>query len=448
MPRRGNRLWQVTALLLASVLLMAACGDDEEAGPEGKREVSIAFVGAKTGDNANLGLNIRDGANLAVEEENQAGGNVTIRLREFDTAGDPAQASTIKGQFIGDNSIVGVVGPAFSGETKALLPDLQEAGLVMISPSATNTELPTVVPNQTVFHRIIGDDALQARGVAEFLATVEKPDSVVFVHDNSEYGKGLTDGVRREALDRGIRAAGPTRTLDPKAQDFSSVVTDIKSSGADLVWYGGYYAEAGRLKKQLAAENVNAEFVSGDGSLDKGFIEAAGAANAEGARLTCPCNLALESSEGKLKEFYDNYKSKVGREPGLYSAEGYDATKILIQGIKAGNDTREELLRYVEEQVGTYEGISKTIAFEPNGNLRGLPSFFVFQVKDGEIVPLQTLDVGQETGTTTTGDGTTTTTTGGERTATTRRTTTTSSTTSSTTTSTTMQQQNQNPGQR
>ena len=80
MPRRGNRLWQLTALLLASTLVMAACGDDEEAGPEG-REVSIAFVGAKTGDNANLGLNIRDGVNLAIEEENQAGGNVTIRLR-------------------------------------------------------------------------------------------------------------------------------------------------------------------------------------------------------------------------------------------------------------------------------------------------------------------------------------------------------------------------------
>ena len=137
MSRRGNRLRHLTAVLLAASLVMAACGDDEEAGPQGK-EVALAFVGAKTGEAANLGTNIRDGAKLAVDEENAAGGDVTIRLREFDTAGDPAQASTIKGQFIGDRSIVGVVGPAFSGETKALLPDLQQAVLVMISASAFN----------------------------------------------------------------------------------------------------------------------------------------------------------------------------------------------------------------------------------------------------------------------------------------------------------------------
>ncbi|MDQ3575811.1 MAG: branched-chain amino acid ABC transporter substrate-binding protein, partial [Actinomycetota bacterium] len=200
MPRRFNQLLRPGAVLLVLALVAAACGgDDDEAAPGDKREVAIAFVGAKTGDNANLGLNIRDGAKLAVDEENEAGGDVTIRLREYDTAGDPAQASTVKGQFIADNSIVGVVGPAFSGETKAVLPDLQQAGLVMISASATNKDLPTVVPDQTVFHRTIGDDALQARGVAEYVATVEKPSSVVFVHDNSEYGKGLTDDVRKEA---------------------------------------------------------------------------------------------------------------------------------------------------------------------------------------------------------------------------------------------------------
>ncbi|MDQ3678946.1 MAG: branched-chain amino acid ABC transporter substrate-binding protein [Actinomycetota bacterium] len=438
MPRRFNQLWRPAAVLLVLALVAAACGgDDDDAAPGDKREVAIAFVGAKTGDNANLGLNIRDGAKLAIDEENEAGGDVVIRLREYDTAGDPAQASTVKGQFIADNSIVGVVGPAFSGETKAVLPDLQQAGLVMISASATNKDLPTVVPDQTVFHRTIGDDALQARGVAEYVATVEKPSSVVFVHDNSEYGKGLTDDVRKEAQGLNVRIAGATRTLDPKAQDFSSVVTDVKSSGAGLVFYGGYYAEAGRFKKQLTDAGVTAKFVSGDGSLDKGFIEAAGAANAEGARLTCPCNLALESSTGPLKEFFDNYTQKIGREPGLYSAEGYDSAKILIKGIKAGNDTRDKLLRYVEDETGIHEGVSKPIQFEPNGNLKSTPSFFVFEVKDGKIVPLQALDVGaQRTGTTTTtARGGATTTTTARTTTTGRRTTTSTSAPSNTTTS-------------
>ncbi len=396
MPRNGR--WRLLGVLLAAALVVGACGEDDQGGTAGGtgegggggKQVTIGFVGAKTGDNANLGLNIRDGVKLAVEEANAEGGDVRINLKEFDTAGDPAQASTVKDQFIGDTSIVGIVGPAFSGETKALIPSLQDAGLVMISPSATNKDLPTVVPNATVFHRIIADDALQAGGVARYLIDVEKPASVAYVHDNSEYGKPLAADVEKAAAAGGLRTA-TVETLDPKAQDFSATVNKVKASNAGAVFYGGYYAEAGRLKKQLTDAGYKGIFISGDGSLDPGFIESAGATGAEGARLSCPCNLALEQSTGTLKEFYDNYKSSIGKEPGLYSPEGYDAAKLLIEGIKAGNDTREELLRYVEEEVGTYEGISKTIEFEENGNLRS-KTFFVFQVKDGEIAPLRELE--------------------------------------------------------
>jgi branched-chain amino acid transport system substrate-binding protein len=423
MGQRRARPWRrSSALLLVAGVVIAACGSDDGDGggtgqPEGRRKVSIAFVGAKTGDNANLGLNIRDGAKLAVDEENAKGGNVTIELKEFDTAGDSAQATTIKDQFIGDESIVGVVGSAFSGETKALLPSFQEGGLVMISPSATNKDLPNVVPNQTVFHRVIADDALQASGIAEYLANVEKPATAAYVHDNTEYGKGLTLDVEKAASAKGVKRAGGIEVVDPKNQDFSATVTKVKD--AELVFYGGYYAEAGRFKKQLADAQSKARFLSGDGSLDPGFITSAGGAAAEDARLSCPCNLALESSQGNLKAFYDNFKQKIGREPGLYSPEGYDSTKILIQGIKAGNDTRPKLLQYVENDVGVYEGVSKTIEFEVNGNLKSR-QFFVFQVEGGKIVPLQTLTVGgSATGTSGSG-GSTTTSTGGATTTTAR----------------------------
>ncbi len=384
------------ALALTAALILAACGGDDDAeettteGGSGQssQTYTIGFVGALTGDNAALGINIRDGMKVAIEEENRGDGP-DIRLKEFDTAGDPAQATTIKDRFINDRDVIAIVGPAFSGETKALLPSLQEAGLPMISASATNKDLPTVVPNATVFHRVIADDALQASGVVEYLAK-ESPRSVVVVHDNSDYGKPLADDVAKQATSKGITVSS-TEILDPKAQDFSATVNKIRAANPSHVFYGGYYAEAGRFKKQLTDAGVRATFVSGDGSLDPRFIESAGAAAGEGARLSCPCNLALESSTGSLKTFYDNFKRSIGKDPGLYSPEAYDASKILIQGIKAGNTDRAALLRYVEG-LGRFDGISKPIEFDPNGNLKA-KTFFVFQVKGGKIAPLQQIEV-------------------------------------------------------
>lgn len=397
---RVSRTFRSLIVLVLGALVLAACGDDSEdtstggagqttAPPAGAQTYTIGFVGALTGDNANLGLNIRDAIRVAIEQENQAAGP-KIRMKEFDTAGDPAQASTIKDRFLTDREVLGIVGPAFSGETKALIPSIQDAGLVMISASATNKDLPTVVPNASVFHRVIADDALQAQGIVEYLAK-DTPRSLTVVHDNTEYGKGLADDVITQARAKNITLTGAAEIVDPKAQDFSATVNKIRSANPSHVFYAGYYAEAGRFRKQLTDANVKPVFLSGDGSLDNGFISAAGAAAAEGSRLTCPCNLALETSTGELKTFYDDFKRIVGKEPGLYSPEAYDAAKILIAGIKAGNTDRPKLLQYVEG-LGRVDGISKSIEFEPNGNLKS-KTFFVFEVKGGKIAPLQQIEV-------------------------------------------------------
>ena len=386
---------RLLAALVAAAVVLGACGGGSKGSGSGSEpttedKATIGFVGALTGDNANLGINIRDAMRVAIDEENAKGGT-QVEMKEFDTAGDAAQASTIKDRFIGDPSVIGIVGPAFSGESKAIIPDIANAGLVMISPSATNKALPDIVPNNPTFHRVIGDDALQAFGIGRYLAETEKPRSVSYVHDNTEYGKALTIDTEKDASGRGVKSAGPILTVDPKAQDFSATVNAVKRQNPSHVFYGGYYAEAGRFRKQLTDAGVNAVFVSGDGVLDNGFITAAGPAAAEGARIACPCNLALSSSTGNLGTFYNNFKAKIGKEPGLYSPEGYDAARILIQGIKAGNRDRASLLKYVED-LKSFDGVSKAIQFEPNGNLVRR-DFFVFQVKDGKFAPLATVNV-------------------------------------------------------
>ena len=387
----NRRFVKVAGVVCGLALVAAACGDDSSdttdttgGGSDGGGEVteiSLAWVGPLTGDAANLGVLIRDGAKVAVEQFNDANPEFKVTLEEFDTQGDPAQAPTVLDDYIDDESIIGVVGPAFSGETKAVLPTLTEEGLVMVSASATNTELPEVVPGGSSFHRVLPDDAAQAAGIAKYLNTEVQPATIAIVHDNTEYGKGLAEDQLVPLLD-GIEIVAQ-EVVDPESDDFSSAVNAVNSSGAEVIFYGGYYEEAGQLRKQLVDAGSEAVFISGDGSLDPGFIEAAGDA-ADGSLLTCPCSFATTEAEGALGEFATAYEEINDSSPGTYSAEGFDAANILLTGILEGNTDRASLLEYVEGLKEFPDAISKVVTFAENGNIEA-QGIFIFEIVDGVI---------------------------------------------------------------
>lgn len=388
---RSTRSWtRVAAVVVALALVATACGKDKNnnaSGNSNAKTVSLAFVGPKTGDAANLGIFIRNGAKLAVDQANSAQSDYKFVLKEFDTQGDPAQAPGQLAKYKDDQSILGLVGPAFSGETKAVLPDLQNAGLVMISASATNAALPTIVNPETVFHRVLPDDAAQGAGISKFIKAKYAGKSVYFIDDNQEYSKGLTDQV--SAALGTPKTSSNSSTINKDDDLYSAAVNAAKAAKPDVIFYGGYYAAAGKLKKQLTDAGVTATFLSGDGSLDTGFITAAGA-QAEGAVISCPCNLATETASGALGKFAKDYKAAFGSDSGTYSAEAFDAANILIKGVEAGNTTRAKLLAYVEG-LPSYNGISKKIEWQDNGNLKATTVYF-FQVKNGKFTSLTDTD--------------------------------------------------------
>ncbi|MGI8663165.1 MAG: branched-chain amino acid ABC transporter substrate-binding protein [Acidimicrobiales bacterium] len=361
----------------------AACDTAPGAPAAAGSTVEIAFVGALTGSDASLGINIRNGAKTAIDAYNKAGPKYKVELKEFDTAGDPAQANTVKDQFVSDPKVVGVIGPAFSGETKAVLPSFDENCLPMISASATNTLLPKVVEGSKVFHRAIADDSFQGKGIGDYIVKTLAGKAIVVIDDNSEYGKGLADDTTKAIEADGAKVAKRLSIPDPKAQDFSAQVNDAKTQNPDVVMYGGYYESAGRLRKQLTDAGVSSQFISGDGSLDPGFVTAAGAAG-DGALLSCPCNLANDASTGELLSFYDAYKADNNVEPGTYSPEAFDVANIYLKAIDTGATDRAGILKAING-LGLYKGISKDIEFETNGNIK-TPSLFVFQVKAGKII--------------------------------------------------------------
>lgn len=358
-----------------AAMSLTACGttaDSNDSADGGDCNVTLAFLGPKTGDYANLGINIVNGAKVALEEYNEGDPKCKVKIEDFDSQGDPEKAKPLATKIIGDKDIVGVMGPTFSGESDATGPAFAEAGLVTVSSSATNPDLTT--HGWDTFHRILGNDALQAPAAAKFLTDTLKAKKVMVVDDASEYGKGLGDGIRK--------ALGATATatdqIQQKQTDFSATVTKAKASGTDALYFAGYYGEAGLLAKQLKQGGYKGTFVSGDGSLDPGFIESAsGAANVEGAYLTCPCLWATGDWAAK-------YKKINGTDPGTYSGEGYDVANIFLQGIEAGNTDRESLLKWVNDYDA--DGYTKHIKFDKSGEVANA-AVYAYQIKGGEIQP-------------------------------------------------------------
>jgi branched-chain amino acid transport system substrate-binding protein len=390
-----SKLGRIAAALLGLSLIAAACGDDSKTsssattaaatdttaaaagattaagGVKCDAGTKLAFIGALSGDNGNLGKNMINGAQIAIDAFNKANPGCQVTFdTAYDSQGDPAQATPLADKIVADAKIIGLIGPGFSGETKATMPTFEKAGLPMITPGATNAKLST--NGWKMFHRILANDDKQAPGIVTYIKGAGAT-KVAVIDDASDYGKGLADAVRT-----GLGALDVANdTIDPKAADFSAAVTKVKTAGADYVFYGGYYAEAAKLVKQLKDGGVTAKFVSGDGSLDVGFIKNAGDA-AEGAVLT-----ATGAPPTVNADFQAAFKAKFGTDPALYSPEAYDCAMVFLAGLAAGKVTRADLATFVSAY--NQPGITKQIQFDATGEPAGSAVYYSV-VEKGELV--------------------------------------------------------------
>lgn len=365
------------AAAMAALALVAGCTAPASL-PELVGETcgnKIAFFGALSGGNANVGINPRDGAGLAVAQYNAANAGCQVELVSVDSQGDPLLAPALAQKVVEDPKVLAVVGPVFSGESEAANPILDAGGVTVITPSATRPSL--AEQGWKTFHRVVGSDAVQGPAAGRYIKSVLRAQRVVVIDDTSAYGKGLADEVRRVLADLVVRSA----VVQPRQADFTAVVADIRSNGADAVFYGGYYAEAGPLLRRMRTAGIKATFIAGDGAKDRGLLLGAGNSAAEGAVLTCPC-LPPDKAKGT---FTRDFTAAFGRAPGTFSAEAFDATNILLAGIEAGNLTRASLLAFVNAYDG--DGIATTYRFDSKGEIaEAAVTIWAYRVVNGEIV--------------------------------------------------------------
>jgi len=334
---------------------------------------TIAYIGAETGANAALGINIYNGVQLAIDQHNKANPGCQVKFTKFDTEGDPTKATGPVTQAVNTKAIIGAIGLPFSGESQATGNIFEQKGLVHITPSATN---PGLTQNGwTTFFRALGNDAVQGPAAAKFVTGTLKAKKVFLVQDDSDYGIGLAK-TTGEAL--GSAEVGSDKVITGQ-KDFSSTVSKVISSKADAVYYSGYYAEGAPFDQQLVNKGYKGVFIGPDGVKDDQFIKQAGNASSN-AYFTCPC------IPGELiPDFEKAYKAAFSAEPGTYSIEGYDATTVLLSGIDKGNDSRPKLLAYVKSYDA--DGLSKHYKWDATGELQA-PAVYGYEVKNGAIVPI------------------------------------------------------------
>jgi branched-chain amino acid transport system substrate-binding protein len=372
--------WAVAAGALA--LLASGCGGGDDSSSSGgdKCGKKIAYFGALTGSSANLGVNIKQGAQLAVDQYNKSHADCKVELKPFDSEGSADKAPGVARQLVTDKDIIGIVGPPFSGESEAANPIFEEAGIPLITPSATRPSLST--KSWKVFHRAVANDSAQGPAAANYIKDVLKAEKVFVADDQSAYGAGLADVVK-STLGSLVVSTDKTQG-DGKQTDFSATVTKVKSSGATVLFYGGYYQNAGLIAKQLAGAGLKVTLVAGDGVNDPGFAENGGNAAVEGNIVTCPCS-PPSAAKGT---FVTDYKAAFNQDAGTYSDVAFDAANIFLKGIEAGNTDKAKLLTYINGV--QYEGIANTYKFTETGELdTSYLKVWAFKMTDGKPVPDQ-----------------------------------------------------------
>ncbi|MBC2934415.1 branched-chain amino acid ABC transporter substrate-binding protein [Nocardioides sp. zg-1228] len=382
---RSSKSWQAVAAAAVAGLVLTACGttedDGESAGGGGSGggsseaacDLKLAFFGPETGPASGLGKPIIQGAELAVDQYNDEA-ECEVELVNYDSQGSPDEAPSLATEVAGDESIIGVVGPAFSGESAAAGPIFAEAGVATVSPSATN---PALSENGwDTFHRALGNDATQGPAAAAYIKDTLKAKKSYIIDDATEYGAGLAGIVEK---DLGADAVAGTDTIQTGDTDFSATVSKVVDSGADAVFFGGYYAEATILIGQLRDGGFDGTFVVADGVKDPAFLDAGG--SAEGTIITCPC---IPDTDPAVADFASAYEDEFGEAPGTYAAEAYDAATIFLDGIKDGVTDREAMLEFVN----SYDeaGITKQLKFDETGEPADV-HVYAYTVDGGEIVP-------------------------------------------------------------
>ncbi|MFI9160766.1 branched-chain amino acid ABC transporter substrate-binding protein [Kitasatospora aureofaciens] len=396
----------VVSIAVIGALSLSACGSrggksgDNAGSKDNNAATTTVVIGVDaplTGDLSALGLGIRNSVDLAVKTANATNEvpGVKFEVKALDDTAKPAPGQQNATQLVSDSKVLGVVGPLNSSVAQSMQQIFDDAGLTEISPANTGVALSQGEKWATgdkkrpfkSYFRTATTDAVQGPFAAQFLYNDAKKTKVFLIDDQKTYGAGLAATFKGQFTKLGGTLAGEEH-VNPDDRDFSAIVTKVKASGADAVYYGGEYPAAGPLSLQLKDAGVNIPLMGGDGIQSDEFIKLNPKSQGDFATAV---GLPVETLD-TAKKFIADYKAANYKDAyETYGGYSYDSAWAVIQGVKnvvaanngklPSSDARKAVRDAVQKV--SFNGVTGKVSFDEFGDTTN-KQLTVYTVKDGK----------------------------------------------------------------
>ena len=382
---------RVLAMIMALVMcfgLLAGCGGKKDAADD---KITIAFIGNTTGDYAQYGIPVRNGAKLYIDQINAKGGinGKQIEMLEYDDKGDGVEAVNSFNLAM-DKGITAVIGSVLTGASISLADATYEVNIPQISASATAAGL-TVMEDGSVRTNVFRScfiDPFQGEKMADYAYNkLGAKTAAILYESGSDYSEGLKDAFVAKADQMGMKIVA-TEAFATGDKDFNAQMTKIAGANPDVVFMPIYYGEAGLAITQGRQAGMKAVVLGGDGF--GGICEYASAADLEG---TVYCSGYAPGTES-VAQFEKDYCAAYGVDavPNMFAPLAYDAAMLLCKaleaaeakGLKAGSDEYKQAVIDAMAAIDGAEGVTGSYTFNETND--PVKSAAMIAVQDGKEV--------------------------------------------------------------
>jgi len=350
---------QIARSIAVSAVLVSATGF-----VHAQTVIKIGHVAPLTGNQAHLGKDNENGARLAIEDLNEkkikiGGQEVKFELLPEDDGADPKQGTAVAQKLV-DAKVAGVIGHLNSGTTIPASKIYFEAGIPQISPSATNPKY-TMQGYKTAF-RVVANDGQLGGTLGRYAVKDLKGKAIAIIDDRTAYGQGVADEFEKAVKAAGGKLSGREFTND-KATDFAAILTKLKGSKPDVVFFGGMDAVAGPMLRQMKQLGIKAKFLGGDGICTAELAKLAGEAMGDEQVVCAEAGGVTAKQEKGLEDFKARFKQKYNAEVQIYAPYVYDATMVMAAAMQKANSA--DPAKYLPELAKiSMTGVTGTIAFD------------------------------------------------------------------------------------